>query len=292
MEKKTILYIAGDGHSGTTLLDILLGAHNKAFSVGELNFLPEKGIKNKEFCSCGKPVINCDIWSKIISSWEEKRILKLDEYIFIQKKLSSKKNIISSYQLLKKPTGKILDYINDTHSLYEIIFKSTNSDYIIDSSKNPIKILILKHISFDFKVIHLVRRFGDVLNSNKKVAKKDLKAGIEHNIIPKKTMYVLFNWLFKNLSTIIFSKGVSYNKIHYEEIVRDPVKHITNLIDFDTDFTKKLNNRGPFVPRHLVAGNKIRMQNELFISDKPMNTAYSRLNIADKLLARSIDYFY
>ncbi|WP_138429460.1 hypothetical protein [Fodinibius saliphilus] len=292
MGKKTIIYISGQGFIGSTLLDILLGAKKDAFSAGELIFFPQKGIKNQEYCSCGKKVPECEVWSNIYKEWEKKRNLKLDEYIEIQRYLTSLKKIISSIVKLVIPRKKINYFIDDTYELYNAIFSVTNSNIIIDSSKSPLNILILKKNNFDLHVVHLVRRFGDILNSNKKRAEKNLKKGIEHEIVPNSTSYVFLNWVIKNLITIGFSRGVRYKRIKYEDIVATPEEQISYILNNKFDYKKILNRRGPFYPKHLVAGNKIRMEDEIFISEKPMHTEYHRLNGKEKLFARLIDQFY
>lgn len=292
MEKETIVYISGDGHSGSTLLDILLGSQEKAFSAGELIFLPKKGIENMEYCSCGQPVPDCEVWSRVIDEWEKERILKLDEYMRIQSKLTSNKNLISSYLSLRTPSGKVLDFLKDTENLYRNIFKITETNIIVDSSKTPNKLLILKNLGFEVHAVHLIRRFGDVLNSGKKTAKKNLEAGIEHDIKPRSTLYVLFIWLLKNFLTFFYAKDMVYKRIKYEEVVNNPVISISKITNSDSEFADKLKKRGPFYPRHLVAGNAIRMKEYIYIAEKPMNTSYHRLNKADKFLAKCIDIFY
>jgi len=36
MNNKTIVFIVGSGHSGSTILDRLSGHHSQAFSIGEI----------------------------------------------------------------------------------------------------------------------------------------------------------------------------------------------------------------------------------------------------------------
>lgn len=65
--KRTIVYIAGLGHSGSTLLDLLLGSHSKMIGLGEIMpFIRRKNreIDNRATCSCGKKGNECDFWSK------------------------------------------------------------------------------------------------------------------------------------------------------------------------------------------------------------------------------------
>jgi hypothetical protein len=292
MKKRRIIYISGEGHSGTTLLDIILGSQTDAFSSGELSYFAQKGLINSEYCACGKPVPECEVWSKVSKEWSKKRKLCLDEYIEIQERLTSKKNILSAYFSLKNAKGEVSHFLNDTQTLYDTIFKVTNSQIIIDSSKAPGKLLILKKLDFDIQIVHLVRRFGDVLNSYKKNTSKNLREGIEHDIMPLSTSYVFPSWLAKNLLTYFFSNDLSYKKIKYENLVLNPLKELSSSLNEDYKFTNKLMQRGPFPINHLVAGNQIRMKDYLYIAEKPMNTAYHRLGRVDRILAKVVDFFY
>jgi len=292
MKSKSIIYISGEGHSGSTLLDIVLGSQKNSFSAGELRFLQEKGIKNREYCACGVPVPDCNIWGEVIRQWGKVRVLDLDSYIQIQNRLMSNRNMLKSKRLLKEKPPKIQDFLKDTESLYSTIFSVTRSDCIVDSSKAPGMILILKELKFNITVIHLIRRFGHVLNSNKRQAKKDLKAGIEHDVKPINTLIVIRSWILKNILTKRYSKGIEYKQIKYEDYIQNLEKAISKITDYDSDFKKQLEKRGPFYPRHLVAGNAMRMKDEIYVAKKPMNTSYERLGFGDKMIAKCFDNFY
>lgn len=60
------VYILSAGHSGSTLLNLLLGTHSKAVAVSELTHLP-KNIAHSEMCSCGKRVLDCPIWRDVVA---------------------------------------------------------------------------------------------------------------------------------------------------------------------------------------------------------------------------------
>ncbi|NBC65815.1 MAG: hypothetical protein GVY07_09210 [Bacteroidetes bacterium] len=292
MSKQTIIYISGEGHSGTTLLDIILGSQERSFSAGELIFLQEKGIENSEYCSCGTPVPGCPVWREIIAKWSEVRRLPPDQYVQIRRELVSKKNVLRAGKTLGNPTGRVRDFLADTEKLYSTIFDTTESLCIIDSSKAPGMIPILKELKFDLTVVHIKRRFGDVLNSYKVHLKKDLKAGVEHEITPRKTSYVLASWLMKNILTGYYSRNATYKKIEYEQLIDDLEGEISKITDCSRDYLELLRNRGPLYPEHLVAGSTIRMKDELYVARKPMGTAYQRLNGRDKILAKWMDSLY
>ena len=54
---------AGKCHSGSTLLDIILGSSENAFSAGELTFITRDSIVD-EYCSCGDLISECELWTK------------------------------------------------------------------------------------------------------------------------------------------------------------------------------------------------------------------------------------
>ena len=61
-----IIYIAGYGRSGTTLLDRLLASHRQVFTVGELGRLPRTMRAPERYrCSCGAQIDNCVYWPSV-----------------------------------------------------------------------------------------------------------------------------------------------------------------------------------------------------------------------------------
>lgn len=60
-----VLYILASTHSGTTLLHLLLGAHSRIESIGELErVLGERGKTRTHSCTCGKTLAECDFWER------------------------------------------------------------------------------------------------------------------------------------------------------------------------------------------------------------------------------------
>ena len=72
------IYVMGRGHSGSTILDILMGGGAAAESVGELCILGARGLpgspsevvddpgkKAAAVCSCGAPIAACPFWTAV-----------------------------------------------------------------------------------------------------------------------------------------------------------------------------------------------------------------------------------
>ena len=67
------LYITGRGHSGSTILDILLGNSSQIESVGEL--LAGLSRADREPCSCGATMSDCGFWREVRSRVEAESFL-------------------------------------------------------------------------------------------------------------------------------------------------------------------------------------------------------------------------
>jgi len=60
------VYICSAGHSGSTLLDLLLGSHSRIASLGEIDHL-SKNLALNTVCACGQLVRACPVWNEVIS---------------------------------------------------------------------------------------------------------------------------------------------------------------------------------------------------------------------------------
>jgi len=60
-----LVYIAGSGRSGSTLIERALGAAPRWVNVGELIELFRKPTVAVELCGCGEPFEECQFWSTV-----------------------------------------------------------------------------------------------------------------------------------------------------------------------------------------------------------------------------------
>jgi hypothetical protein len=60
-----LIYICSAAHSGSTLLDLLLGSHSRIESLGEISFLGQDLAVNNR-CTCGAPVRECHVWRAVV----------------------------------------------------------------------------------------------------------------------------------------------------------------------------------------------------------------------------------
>src|ERR1700704_6679072 len=62
-----VLYIAGTGRSGSTLLANILGQVDGIFNAGEVRYIWERGMLENRLCGCGRRFADCPVWTEILS---------------------------------------------------------------------------------------------------------------------------------------------------------------------------------------------------------------------------------
>lgn len=275
-DKFRVYYIAGAGKSGSTILDIILGNNTGVFSAGELKHLISNGFYGNEYCSCNKKLTECEFWSSIINEWKETMQLSIDEYQDILNRYNRNKATFQLLVQLMFPTKLFKKALIDTFTLYEIIARRSGSTIIIDSSKSAQRILFLRKAGIKLNVILLIREFSQVLNSNKKVFKKNIEKGIEKDFKPLSTLYVFITWFLDTVLPWMFSIGIKLSRIHYRDLINNPSDAL-KFTEYNSDFMALLAKRGPFNANHLCAGNRMRLQDTISLNS---NLGYSVINLS------------
>lgn len=283
-ESIKVIYISGNGHSGSTLLDIILGSAEGFFSGGELTFITRDSIFN-EYCSCGEKMKACPVWSEVVFIWKQKIAIGFDEFKRLNNKFERNKTFGRAYKNSLIPDEDFKTYCLTTQQYFQAIQEVTGKSIIVDSSKSPSRIPVLDKI-VDLQVIHLCRDFTGVLNSEKKSSEKDIKAGIEEDFPARRTHKVWIDWILTNLLSELFCIGVKSNRIKYADYVNQP--EILELVDSSL---KNLSLDAVFTPEHMLAGNVLRLKDQIKLNPK-IGFKYDRLTGRQKILGRIMDKLF
>ena len=81
------VYIVGHGHSGTTLLELLLGRHPKIVITGELEkmslqFARDESAPYQGLCSCGNRPQKCPFWAQVANVITEQYDINISDVPF------------------------------------------------------------------------------------------------------------------------------------------------------------------------------------------------------------------
>jgi hypothetical protein len=165
--KLTLLYIAGSGRSGSTILDRVLGAMDSTGSYNELYRVFEDGFGRKSKCSCGMQFDECRFWLPVMA-----RVLgpdvRVEDCIADSRRFDRSRMFFSIYHDLMsgKSRRRLVRYRSLLEQLLHAMAEEAGIDTIIDSSKLPARALVLAGIpSIDVRVIHLLREPRAVANA-------------------------------------------------------------------------------------------------------------------------------
>ena len=272
IEKKKfkLLYIAGNGHSGSTIIDIILGSTKDYFSAGELTYITRDELKN-EYCSCNELISDCEVWNKIFALWISNMNISYTKYNELRNRYEGNKYFFKVLFYYFFPSKNFNFYVSNTKFLFEAIHLVTNASVIIDSSKISSRALILKKIA-PVSIIFLLRNFKGVLNSEKKNIKKDILNGIEMNSKPKKTVSVFRNWFITNFTCNILTLFIKSQKLFFLDFIKNP----RILININHYLTENMLSK-KYKADHMIAGNSIRLKSPQKIK-KYKELEYLRLN--------------
>ena len=279
-----VIYIAGNGRSGSTLLDMMLGSGEHNFSAGELTFITREGI-SQEYCSCGATIGECWVWRKVMELWSSSLSISSARYQILRKRYERNKSLPKLIFNIVWPGKDFLTYCAATQSLFEAIQNVTKARVIIDSSKSASRILILRRFS-DLTVIHLCRNFTGVMNSVNKFSPKNIEEGIEEDIHITPPWRALINWILNNFLVSILSVGIRRHRIHYGQMVRNTNDVISTLGD---EF--QVPTEGGFSADHMLAGNVVRLRKNVAV-DSGVGFRYANLSNRQLLFGELIDTIF
>ncbi|MEX0986572.1 MAG: hypothetical protein WD052_03770 [Bacteroidales bacterium] len=160
-----IIYIAGLGHSGSTILDMSLGTIPGVVGVGELKTLMDDHSRNKHYtsvCSCGKPATECVVWEKVpeIMQGKENDPEKIEAFLAHLKYISGESvTMVDS----SKNSYQYLRYLHENHDL-KMIFLTRDvrswsySRYL--STGKPILYFLVRWYLENLKLKVRIRKMG------------------------------------------------------------------------------------------------------------------------------------
>ena len=145
MTSWNLIYITGNGHSGSTLLDMLIGSHSKCVTLGEIHQLT---LKAKGVCACGAANYKeCDFWRDVDYRLQSSGGPQLSE--------------------LHVDSSQESEFRRSNHALLSVLQEKTSARWFVDSSKKLTRLKsLLSDPSINVLPIHIVRRPEGVVCSN------------------------------------------------------------------------------------------------------------------------------
>jgi len=229
-----VLFIAGFGRSGSTLLDRLLGSTPGFHSGGELCSVWKMGLVDDELCSCGAHFSRCRFWRAVGS----------DSFAALP---AGATEAIASYLRGILPARAIwrffipwtrraiirsapADFFDVTGRFYRTVRDVSGDTAVVDSSKLASYLMLLAHISaVDIRVVHLVRDPRAVMHSWLRPPVEDPEGRV---LMPRfGAVKSALLWLAMNAAVEWTARRMHfpYVRVRYEDLVRDPAGVVTDV---------------------------------------------------------------
>ncbi len=229
------IYIVGSGHSGSTLLELLISNCPRVFAMGEASRI-HSAFKRNSLCSCGVSIRDCQQWQEILPAFTDST-LRIYGY--------------GSDSAVSLAGEKAVAFSESYHELLEQVRRGTGCSVFTDSSKSLSRLVALSRIArLDLRVLYIRRHAGGVIKSQMRKGRSFYGQTLV--------------WVKRNIEITRFLKksNLRWLLVSYEDLALDVVTEMSRIFDFlgekydshwATDFSRK---------RHLIEGNRIRLRHQ------------------------------
>ena len=259
-----VIYIAGVGRSGSTLLDLTLGQLPGFFSTGTLLWIWSNGLIRNDLCGCGSRFADCQVWREVLEeTFGTIDKIDVDRLNRLQSLYSTTKRFP---RILKakgelRPSAELQEFSGVLSKLYESIRKIVGCRVIVDSSKFPFYAKVLDQIpEVDMTLVHLVRDPRGVAFSWSQT--REAEPGV---VLPRwNPLQSSIYWIIRNdmIQRLWKSKRDRYQLLNYEWFVANPLFSVAQILQTageEAVLSEVIESDAVFLKKtHTIGGNSIR----------------------------------
>jgi hypothetical protein len=262
-----IIYVAGYGRSGSTILSIMLGSHAEIAAIGEARFLLEDWGSPIRSCSCGAAYTECAFWKDLLSLGT----LELNgDLLRLTRKIEGF-GYLPRLLLGLVSEAECHAYKSHQTAFFTYVKSRARSSLIVDSSKSARgaigRFMALQRLAEqDVYVLHLVRNGLETLNSLLLTGSNwDVEGYRQEGRWP--LFRAVLGWTSVNATVSALGRLMGrgrYTLVRYEDLVQDPadtLRRLGQFCGFDPEgIVGRIVRDEAFAVEHVVGGNRVRLQ--------------------------------
>lgn len=296
-KKINLIYIASIGHSGSTLLESILGAHSQMTTCGEIHMWPHEilqgGVKP---CICGEEIVDCPVWSEM-----QQRVNPLEQpqpqmHLFREQwdaghtvRLDRLKDFARG-ALPAEIQAQVAVYGQNNYEIFKTFRDIMRREYgeqiqwVVDASKDPYRLLwLVRSQLFNLKVLHVVKKPPSFAYSMVK------RLPEEHANLVHKRLYETSRQSLKwSIENYLITQAANnhlppedYFVVNYEELANQPKQMLDRICaavgcSFEPEAVDNFRSGS----KHTIAGNPMRYEGRGIALDEKWKTklpAYLKL---------------
>lgn len=289
-QRVKLLYIAGCGRTGSTLLGNALGQVEGFTHVGELLELWGNLAPERPPCGCGAPVVACKMWKDVLKEAYgdvgESLIAQMLEFRKSDTPGRTFPRTMTSrgvQTLLRRTAGPV----DQLEKLYLAIQRVFNCEVIVDSSKKPMYSYILQQIgAIDLYVLHLVR---DPRPWAHAFLQRKVREGY---VLYMKPLSSSVRWNFRNC-LVEAMRGEFQHRLRYEDFVANPRGSLQDILDFVGTTSSSLPLQDDHTVnleiQHTVSGNPNRFLTGM-IELREDHSWETKMKMRDRMLVNALTW--
>lgn len=229
-----VLYLAGIGRSGTTLIERTIAETPGVTALGEVMHLWDRGLVRGELCGCGAPFRECPFWSKVGASafggWDN---VDTDRMAFLKGRVDRASRVPAIAARLPRSLDRdVEEYVDHYERLYRAAQELVGG-VLVDSSKQvSLAWCLQRSRGIDLRVVHCVRDSRGVVSSWSRETSRPEAVSAEHELMPTYSpLNVSALWMLHNAEIEALGRRVPLVRLRYEDFVRAPETSIRRVLD-------------------------------------------------------------
>ncbi|ROO61654.1 sulfotransferase family protein [Micromonospora sp. Llam0] len=284
-----VLYLAGSGRSGSTLITTVLGQLDGCFAAGELRYLWQRGMVDNRPCGCGAPFDACPVWRAVTaelaahagpasaagSDVADPAAAAGPEAAGIARRLRTRLRMRDLPAMLRRAGAgqrTVPHHADDAAiaAVYPAVARQVSHSgdgpvVVVDSSKLPPYGALLRDLpGIDLRVLHLVRDPRGTAFSWRR--RRGLDGAADRKLMSRPPVWkAALLWRVWNAATARLFEAAGpdhYLRVRYEDVVADPAGELRRIALFagldPAGLPVDAEGRVTLAPTHSVAGNPAR----------------------------------
>ena len=234
--RQRLLLIRGLGHSGTTILDMALGAHPQITGLGEAVRILAQPIAGEEArgpaqlrgelrfqrrCTCGAIAAECPVWGSVLD-W-----LPMND----ERPLSEK-------------MMRLLNGVDRVHP---------STTWVVDSYQDDMELPFFVDPDLEIRILYLTRDVRSWVHSRSRGGRR------QRRWLPG--LKPLLRWCFVNARQDLRLRlsGLPIYWLGYEQLALDPERSLKRLcLWLDIEFDQRMLKPVEYSTSHILSGNRMR----------------------------------